>query len=50
MQKIGEVMMKASSDASASDKSSASQGKKDVTPPGFGRIAAQTAKQVIHQK
>ncbi len=26
------------------------QEKKDVTPPGFGRIAAQTAKQVIHQK
>lgn len=26
------------------------RGKKDVTPPGFGRIAAQTAKQVIHQK
>src|SRR3989304_6220627 len=24
--------------------------KKDVTPPGFGRIAAMTAKQVIHQK
>ena len=24
--------------------------KKDVTPPGFGRIAAQIAKQVIHQK
>lgn len=24
--------------------------KEDVTPPGFGRIAAQTAKQVIHQK
>ncbi|NIN92865.1 transcription termination/antitermination protein NusA, partial [bacterium] len=24
--------------------------KHDVTPPGFGRIAAQTAKQVIHQK
>ena len=24
--------------------------KKDVTPPDFGRIAAQTAKQVIHQK
>ena len=24
--------------------------KTDVTPPGFGRIAAQTAKQVIHQK
>ena len=23
---------------------------KDVTPPGFGRIAAQTAKQVIDQK
>jgi N utilization substance protein A len=23
---------------------------KDATPPGFGRIAAQTAKQVIHQK
>ncbi len=27
-----------------------SEEKKDVTPPGFGRIAAQTAKQVIHQK
>lgn len=26
------------------------QGEKDVTPPGFGRIAAQTAKQVILQK
>lgn len=25
-------------------------GGKDVTPPGFGRIAAQIAKQVIHQK
>jgi transcription termination/antitermination protein NusA len=24
--------------------------KQEVTPPGFGRIAAQTAKQVIHQK
>jgi len=24
--------------------------RKNVTPPGFGRIAAQTAKQVIHQK
>jgi N utilization substance protein A len=24
--------------------------KEEVTPPGFGRIAAQTAKQVIHQK
>ncbi len=24
--------------------------KEDVTPPGFGRIAAQTAKQVIHQR
>lgn len=24
--------------------------KKNITPPGFGRIAAQTAKQVIHQK
>lgn len=24
--------------------------KQNVTPPGFGRIAAQTAKQVIHQK
>jgi len=24
--------------------------KRNVTPPGFGRIAAQTAKQVIHQK
>ena len=27
-----------------------SEKKKDVTPRGFGRIAAQTAKQVIHQK
>jgi len=27
-----------------------SEERKDVTPPGFGRIAAQTAKQVIHQK
>lgn len=27
-----------------------SKEKTDVTPPGFGRIAAQTAKQVIHQK
>src|SRR3990172_3774323 len=26
------------------------KGKKDVTPPGFGRIAAQTARQVILQK
>lgn len=26
------------------------KGKKDITPPGFGRIAAQTAKQVIMQK
>jgi N utilization substance protein A len=26
------------------------RGKKDVTPPGFGRIAAQTARQVILQK
>lgn len=26
------------------------KGKKDVTPPGFGRIATQTAKQVILQK
>jgi len=26
------------------------EGKKDVTPPGFGRIAAQTAKQIILQK
>ncbi len=26
------------------------KGKKDITPPGFGRIAAQTAKQVILQR
>src|SRR3990167_6771766 len=26
------------------------EGKQDVTPPGFGRIAAQTAKQVILQR
>ena len=31
-------------------KEAAKKEKRDVTPPGFGRIAAQTAKQVIHQK
>ena len=31
-------------------KSKSPCGRKDITPPGFGRIAAQTAKQVIHQK
>ncbi len=37
-------------DATEEEKAIAKKGKKDVTPPGFGRIAAQTAKQVIHQK
>ena len=37
-------------DASEKDVKEAKANKKDVTPPGFGRIAAQTAKQVIHQK
>ena len=37
-------------DASDEEKEKAKEKKKDVTPPGFGRIAAQTAKQVIHQK
>lgn len=37
-------------DATDEDRAKAKKGKKDVTPPGFGRIAAQTAKQVIHQK
>ncbi len=37
-------------DASVKDIEKAKKEKKDVTPPGFGRIAAQTAKQVIHQK
>ncbi|MBI4157768.1 hypothetical protein HY502_02880, partial [Candidatus Woesebacteria bacterium] len=37
-------------DASEKKKVAAKKQKKDVTPPGFGRIAAQTAKQVIHQK
>jgi len=37
-------------DASEEEKMKAKKAKKDVTPPGFGRIAAQTAKQVIHQK
>jgi len=37
-------------DATEEDIKEAKKGKKDVTPPGFGRIAAQTAKQVIHQK
>ncbi|HET7099231.1 MAG TPA: transcription termination factor NusA [Patescibacteria group bacterium] len=37
-------------DATDEEKALAKKTKKDVTPPGFGRIAAQTAKQVIHQK
>lgn len=37
-------------DATDEERAKAKKGKKDVTPPGFGRIAAQTAKQVIHQK
>jgi N utilization substance protein A len=37
-------------DATEADISKLKKEKKDVTPPGFGRIAAQTAKQVIHQK
>jgi N utilization substance protein A len=37
-------------DASERDIKKAKENRKDVTPPGFGRIAAQTAKQVIHQK
>ena len=37
-------------DATEEQIKEAKKGKKDVTPPGFGRIAAQTAKQVIHQK
>ena len=40
----------AAEDASEADREKAKKEKKDVTPPGFGRIAAQTAKQVIHQK
>jgi N utilization substance protein A len=37
-------------DATEDQIKEAKKGKRDVTPPGFGRIAAQTAKQVIHQK
>jgi N utilization substance protein A len=37
-------------DATEEQLKEAKKDKKDVTPPGFGRIAAQTAKQVIHQK
>src|SRR3990172_4685921 len=37
-------------DATEKQREAAKKEKKDVTPPGFGRIAAQTAKQVIHQK
>ncbi len=37
-------------DATEEEIKAAKKTKKDVTPPGFGRIAAQTAKQVIHQK
>ncbi|MEK7470432.1 MAG: transcription termination factor NusA [Patescibacteria group bacterium] len=40
----------AGEEATEEEKKKASKSKKDVTPPGFGRIAAQTAKQVIHQK
>ncbi len=40
----------AAEDASEEEKEKAKKERKDVTPPGFGRIAAQTAKQVIHQK
>lgn len=39
-----------SEDATEKQIAEAKKEKKDVTPPGFGRIAAQTAKQVIHQK
>jgi len=39
-----------SEDATDKEKAEAKKQKRDVTPPGFGRIAAQTAKQVIHQK
>lgn len=37
-------------DATEEQIAEAKKGRHDVTPPGFGRIAAQTAKQVIHQK
>lgn len=37
-------------DATDEEREKAKSERKDVTPPGFGRIAAQTAKQVIHQK
>ena len=37
-------------DATEKDIEALKKEKRDVTPPGFGRIAAQTAKQVIHQK
>ncbi len=37
-------------DDEKSAKGRSSSGRKDITPPGFGRIAAQTAKQVILQK
>lgn len=39
-----------SEEATEEERKEAKKSKKDVTPPGFGRIAAQTAKQVIHQK
>lgn len=37
-------------EATDEERDAAKKEKRDVTPPGFGRIAAQTAKQVIHQK
>ena len=37
-------------DATPEEREKAKEHRRDVTPPGFGRIAAQTAKQVIHQK
>lgn len=39
-----------SEEATDEEREKAKKERKDVTPPGFGRIAAQTAKQVIHQK
>lgn len=37
-------------EATEEEKLAGKKDRKDVTPPGFGRIAAQTAKQVVHQK
>jgi len=46
----GETHLYLLKDKSSSAKATEDKGKKEITPPGFGRIAAQVAKQVLIQK